>query len=71
MKKFKETWYSRCVYQNELDKGCFQRDMAYGDFKGLKRRTTADNVLRVNHLILLNYRKNYTNQLLEDLRKEK
>ena len=45
--------------------------MAYGDFKGLKRRTTADNVLRVNHLILLNYRKNYTNQLLENLRKEK
>ena len=71
VKKFKETGYSRYVYQNELDKGCFWHDMAYGDFKGLNRRTTADNVLLVKHLILLNYQKNYTNQLLENLRKEK
>ena len=27
------------IYKNELDKACFQHDMAYGDFKGLKRRT--------------------------------
>ena len=37
---------SRHVYQNVLDKGCFQHDMAYGDFKDLNRRTTAaDKVL--------------------------
>ena len=28
-KKIKETGYSRCIYQNELDKACFQHDMAY------------------------------------------
>ena len=43
---FKQTGDSRYVYKNELDKTCFQHDMAYGDFKDLKRRTAADNVLR-------------------------
>ena len=38
-KKFKETRDSRYIYQNELDKACFQHDMAYGDFKCLARRT--------------------------------
>ena len=32
IKKFKETGDSRCIYQNELDKACFQHEMAYGDF---------------------------------------
>ena len=32
--------------QNELDKACFQHDMAYGDFRDLKRRTYSDKVLR-------------------------
>ena len=32
-KKIKQTSDSRYVYQNELDKACFQHDMAYGDFK--------------------------------------
>ena len=30
--KFKETRDSQYIYQNWLDKACFQRDMAYGDF---------------------------------------
>ena len=34
------------IYKNELDKACFQRDMDYGDFKDLARRTASDNVLR-------------------------
>ena len=46
IKKFKETGDSRYIYQNKLDKCCFQRDMAYGDFKYLHRRTAADEVLR-------------------------
>ena len=29
-----------------LAKACFQHDMAYGDFKDLKRRTFSDKVLR-------------------------
>ena len=46
MQKFKQTGDSRYIYKNELGKACFQHDMAYGDFKDLKRRTAADNVLR-------------------------
>ena len=43
---FKETGDTSYVYKNELDKACFQHDMAYGDFKDLKRRTASDKVLR-------------------------
>ena len=45
IKKFKETGDSRHVYQNELDKACFQYDMAYGEFKYLNRRTDANKSL--------------------------
>ena len=31
----KEHEASRCIYQNELDRTCFQHDMAYRDFKDL------------------------------------
>ena len=34
----------RYNYQNELDKACFQYDMAYGDFKALTT-TTSDKIL--------------------------
>ena len=46
IKKFKETGDSRYIYQNKLDKACFQHDMAYGDFKDLARRTASDKILR-------------------------
>ena len=46
--KFKETRNSQNIYQNKLDKACFQHDTAYGDFKDLTRRTSSDKVLRVN-----------------------
>ena len=45
-KEFKEARNSRYVYQNELDKGCFETDMAYGDLTDLNRRAVADKVLR-------------------------
>ena len=45
IKKFKQTGDSRYIYKNELDKACFQHDMAYGDFKDLTKRTAADKVL--------------------------
>ena len=45
MKKFKEAGYSRYIYQNELDKACFQQDMIYREFKDLNRRTFVDKVL--------------------------
>ena len=34
------------IYRNEIDKACFQYDMAYGDFKDLARRTASDKILR-------------------------
>ena len=46
IQKFKETGDSRYIYRNELDKACFQHDMAYGDFKDLAKRTAADKILR-------------------------
>ena len=46
VKKIKETRDSRYIYQDKLDKACFQHGMAYGDFKDLNRRTAADNVFR-------------------------
>ena len=46
IQKFKETGDTSYIYKNELDKACFQHDMAYGDFKDLKRRTFSVKVLR-------------------------
>ena len=46
IQKFKETGDASYIYKNELDKACFQHDMAYGDFKDLERRTASDKVLR-------------------------
>ena len=45
MQKYKETGDSRYIYQNELDKACFQHEMAYEDLKDLTRRTTSDKIL--------------------------
>ena len=53
IKKFKETGDISYIYKDELNKACFQHDMASGDFKDLARRTASDKVLRVKHLILL------------------
>ena len=36
----------RYIYQNKLDKGCFQHGMAYRGFKGLTSRTAFDKTLR-------------------------
>ena len=43
--KFKEIGEKKYIYKNELDKTCFQHDMAYGDLKDLARRTASDKVL--------------------------
>ena len=42
IQKLKETGDTSYTYKNELDKACFQHDMAYRDFKDLKRRTFSD-----------------------------
>ena len=34
------------IYKNDLDKACFQHDMAYGKYKDLNKTTQSDKVLR-------------------------
>ena len=34
------------IYKNQLDKACFQHDMAYGKSKDLAKRTQSDKVLK-------------------------
>ena len=46
IQKLKETGDTNFIYENELDKACFQHDMADGDFKDLAKRTASDKVLR-------------------------
>ena len=53
IQKFKEIGDTKYIYRNELDKGCSQHDMAYGDFKELIRITASDKVLEIRHLLLL------------------
>ena len=46
IQKFKETGDTSYIYKNELDKACFQHDMAYGGFKNFKKITFSDKILR-------------------------
>ena len=46
VQKFKETGDTKYIYRNELDKDCFQHDLAYEYFKDLAKRTASDKVLR-------------------------
>ena len=46
IQKFKEAGDTTYIYRNELDKACFQHNMAYGDFKDLARITSSDKVLQ-------------------------
>ena len=34
------------IYRNELDKACFQHDMAYHKYKDLEKRTQSDKLLK-------------------------
>ena len=46
IEKFMKTGNTDFIYRNELDKACFQHDMAYGKAKDLVRRTQSDKILR-------------------------
>ena len=46
IQKFMGTGDTNYIYRNELDKACFQHDMAYGDFKDSKIRTHSDTDLK-------------------------
>ena len=46
IEKFIQTRNTNIIYRNELDKACFQHDLAYGKSKDLAKRTQSDKVLR-------------------------
>ena len=46
IEKFMKTGNKDFIYKNELDKPCFQHDMAYGKSKHLVKRTQSDKVLQ-------------------------
>ena len=45
-KEFTQTENKDFIYKNDLDKACFQHDIAYGKSKDLATRTQSDKVLR-------------------------
>ena len=46
IEKFMQTGNTDFIYKNELDKACFQHDMAYSKSKDLAKRTQSDKFLR-------------------------
>ena len=46
LEKFMQTGNTNFISKNELDKACFQHDMAYGKSKDLVKRTQSDKVLK-------------------------
>ena len=46
IEKFMQTRNTDFIYKIELDKACFQDDMAYGKSKDLIKRTQSDKVLK-------------------------
>ena len=41
-----QTGKTNYIYKNDLDKACFQHDMAYGEYHHLTKRTQPDKVLK-------------------------
>ena len=48
IEKFMQTGNTDFIYRNELNKACFQHDMAYSKSKDLAKRTQSDKVLGDN-----------------------
>ena len=46
IEKVMQTGNTDFIYKNELDKACFQDDLAYGKTKDLAKRTQSDKVLK-------------------------
>ena len=46
MEKYMKSGNTDFIYKNELDKACFQHNMAYGKARDLVRRTQSDKFLR-------------------------
>ena len=41
-----QTGDANYIYRNDLDKACFQHDIAYGKYKDLEKRTQSNKVLK-------------------------
>ena len=48
IEKFMQTGNTNFIYKNELDKACFQHDMAYGKSKDLVKRTQSIKHLKLH-----------------------
>ena len=46
IEKFMQAGNTDFIYKNDLDKVCFQHNMAYGKLKDLPKRTESEKVLR-------------------------
>ena len=46
IEKFMRTGNTEFIYKNELDKACFQHDIAYGKSKDLIKRTQSNKALK-------------------------
>ena len=46
LERFMQTGNTNFIYKDELDKACFEPDMAYGKSKDLVKRTKSDTVLK-------------------------
>ena len=44
IEKFMQTGNTDFIYRNDLDKACFQHDMAYGKSKHLTKLTQSDKI---------------------------
>ena len=44
IQKFMQTGDTNYIYKNELNKACFQHDMAYAKYKDLEKRTQSGKV---------------------------
>ena len=51
--KFQETGDYRYIYQNKLNKACFQLDTTYGEHKDFPRKRVSDNYYVIKNLLLL------------------
>ena len=54
---FMETENTDFIYKNELDRICFQHDMAYGKLKDLIKRAQSDKALKDKALKIASYLK--------------
>ena len=54
IEKFVQTGNTEFIYRNELDKACFQHDMASGKSKNLVKTTQSDKVLKDKAFIIAN-----------------